>query len=279
MLRALGAALLLLAAVSAKAALVDVSIDDKLFGRLDQHDIEKCPNSSCGPAAAVNSFVFLQNMYPGSYGTNLVGDPNEYLNLVNTGTTLLDPKFMNTDCADCGPGTLIQNFITGKQAYLEQQSPGKTTYKGQLAVPWPGANPKPPYVQDNGAPTIPFLTKELSDKADVELLLSLPGGGHYVTLTGLQWDPAALTGSITIVDPNGGVVSPESSFQSGDGALHINYVNKDSPVQAGTIFAAISESATPPTVVVPDLPEPDTYAMLLAGFAVITLACRRRSLS
>jgi len=71
---------------------------------------------------------------------------------------------------------------------------------------------------------------------------------------------------ITIVDPNGGVVSPESIFQSSDGALHINYVSKDSPVQPGTISAAISESATPPTVAVPDLPEPDTYAMLLVGF-------------
>jgi len=49
MLRALGAALLLLAAVSAKAALVDVSIDDKLFGRLDQHDIESVRIRRAGP--------------------------------------------------------------------------------------------------------------------------------------------------------------------------------------------------------------------------------------
>jgi hypothetical protein len=60
---------------------------DKLFGHLNQHDTI-CGAMGCGPTAALNSLVFLQNKYPTTYGTDLVpavttdlngdGDVNEY---------------------------------------------------------------------------------------------------------------------------------------------------------------------------------------------------------
>ena len=44
-------------------AIYDKQWDPSLYGGLDQHST-LCADLACGPSAAVNSFVFLQNMYP-----------------------------------------------------------------------------------------------------------------------------------------------------------------------------------------------------------------------
>jgi hypothetical protein len=50
-------------------------IDPTMYGNLKQKDVPECPNEACGPTAAVNSMVFLQNMYPGIFDHNFVGFP------------------------------------------------------------------------------------------------------------------------------------------------------------------------------------------------------------
>src|SRR5262245_35686701 len=51
---------------------VDLNSDNQ-FGTLKQTDVTGCENNptgtlACGPTAAVNSFVFLENVYPTIYG-------------------------------------------------------------------------------------------------------------------------------------------------------------------------------------------------------------------
>ena len=55
------------------------------FGALDQDDMKillspALADQACGPVAAVNSLVFLQNLYPQIYDNNLVGDdPSDWM--------------------------------------------------------------------------------------------------------------------------------------------------------------------------------------------------------
>jgi len=279
MFRRLALAVILTAACAANAAQIDRSVDATKMGSLDQ-SLTNCQNSGCGPTAAVNSFVFLQNMYGSIYGTNLVpapkaGDPPNK-NLADVANTLLGANYMNTDCVGCG--TDFRDFILGKQKYIEEKSPGKTVYMALVNDIWalPGGPTKPDYVRERTAPTIDFLSTELADKEDVELLIKFAdGSGHYVTLTGLKWNSDTKLGTLTFVDPDGGVGRDSNISQSGDDPLHIDLQGADGNARAGTIFAAVSESPIL-TPVSPSLPEPETYAMLLAGLGLMGFAGRRR---
>src|ERR1017187_8731056 len=137
-----------------------VSENPNLFGHVNQNDpalAGVCAaggvSYACGPTAAVNSFVFLENMYPGLYDNTLTGNPAVMQNLFNTVTTLSGNNFMM--CAAGTGGTLLTNFITGKQNYIEQLTPGRTTYTSQLN------------------PGFGFILPELQKGEDVELLLGL----------------------------------------------------------------------------------------------------------
>ena len=66
-------------------------------------------------------------------------------------------------CVGGGNGTYIEDFIFGKQAYIDHYAPNTTTYEAEISIPWlvmrnPGPQPnttekKPGYVQDNTTPT------------------------------------------------------------------------------------------------------------------------------
>src|SRR2546423_13866432 len=92
-------------------------------GHLDQHR-SNCVEQACGPTAAVNSFVFLQNKYPDIYGMELTGDT--YDSWMGTANELLDQHYMDCDCGRDGSGTTIEDFISGKQKYLNDFAPGTT---------------------------------------------------------------------------------------------------------------------------------------------------------
>jgi hypothetical protein len=67
-----------LTAPAAALPIIAGGFTDK-YGTLDQNTVEACKDAagksfSCGPTAAVNSFVFLQNMYPHIYDQQLVPD-------------------------------------------------------------------------------------------------------------------------------------------------------------------------------------------------------------
>ena len=146
------ALLLGFAAPVSAGAIYDKQWDPSLYGGLDQHSTH-CPDLACGPSAAVNSFVFLQNMYPGIYGNSLAGD--NYETWVDTANTLLDPRYMDCDCN--GSGTTIDNFISGKQDYLNDTAPGATTVHFQNA--FDATNPTTPNWQ--------FLFDQLMNGQDI----------------------------------------------------------------------------------------------------------------
>jgi hypothetical protein len=47
----------------ALGTVIDVALDPNKFGKLDQAKTT-CPDTNCGPTAAVNSLVYLQNAFP-----------------------------------------------------------------------------------------------------------------------------------------------------------------------------------------------------------------------
>ncbi|MFG0252288.1 MAG: hypothetical protein ACF8NJ_05375, partial [Phycisphaerales bacterium JB038] len=190
----------------ASGAIYEVQKDIDLYGNLNQNDIPgNIGASACGPAAAVNSFVYLENAYPGFYNTSLVpvqgqdldgdGDVDRYDDMIAAAQTLISPGYMNTQV---GVGTYHDDFIWGKYQYIEQAVPGMTVYEAQDYWDWTN-HARPDWV-DPIYPTWDFLFTELLDCEDVELLLSWSGGGHYVTLTSLYLDDANNNGIIDFVE-------------------------------------------------------------------------------
>ncbi len=243
------AALLVIAAVSAilpgplEAIPIDVSLDPKKFGTLDQAKTN-CPNLNCGPAAAVNSFVYLQNMFPGTYKVPLVPAGKE----IDVANALNGKNFMNTCCVE-GGGTSIADFILGEMAYMEQQNTAATRYKAQMSDEWsapghPGVK-KPTFVQDNTKPTVAFIADELKAGEDVELALKpFTGPGHYVTLTGITFNTETGTGTISFVDPMGGMVG-KAGIKRGPGenvSIMTDYMIGD---QVTRVVGAVAESPVP----------------------------------
>ena len=265
------AAFLWIAALSAilsgpvEAVPIDVSLDPKKFGTLDQARTN-CPNVNCGPTAAVNSFVYLQNMFPGTYKVPLVpaGKEIEVANALNGRT------FMNTCCTQ-GGGTSIADFILGKMAYMEQQNTIATKYKAQMSDEWsppghPGAK-KPTFVQDNTRPTVAFIADELKAGEDVELALKpLTGPGHYVTLTGITFNIDTGRGSISFVDPMGGMVGTAGITRGSGDTVSIvtDYMIGN---QVTRVVGAVAESP---------VPEPATLLLFATTAAGLGLAARRR---
>jgi hypothetical protein len=240
---------------------IDVSLDPKKFGRLDQTRTN-CPTMNCGPTAAVNSFVYLQNMFPGTYKVPLVPAGKE----IDVANTLNGKNFMNTCCVE-GGGTSIADFILGKMAYLEQQNKAATRYKAQMSDEWnPPGHPgvkKPTFVQDNIKPTVAFIADELKAGEDVELALKpLTGPGHYVTLTGITFDTETGTGTISFVDPMGGMLGKAGIMRgSGENASIVtDYMIGN---QVTRVVGAVAESP---------VPEPTTLLLVGTTAAGIGLA-------
>jgi hypothetical protein len=243
------------------------------FGNLNQHDTA-CGNFACGPTAAVNSFVFLQDKYPDIYDSSLIPhiDGNsEYEDFVSTANALSDPNYMN--CAACNGGTLITDFISGKKKWIEDHVPGKTVYMDSPQSNWP------------------FLYNELNDMEDVELLVGFYDaagnriGGHYVTLTKFQWTDTNMdniiqpgeNAMIGFVDPDDGTIKMQSlasQMVAGQYNLTTNYgvggTIGTTAVATTGINWAVSES--------PIIPEPATIMLVItAAFGVGAYGRPRRA--
>jgi hypothetical protein len=248
-----------------------IQLDTTKFGHLDQANVTACNpnggiNSSCGPTAAVNSFTFLQNMYPTIYGSKLI--PHSAGNTaqqdqVDAATTLA--CYMGCDST----GTTISNFISGKKDYIESVAPGSTIYSSQNVFAAGGIYP-----------TFNYMYNELVDGEDVELLVGFYSfntqgqlvrtGGHYVTLTGIS-SPTndGANGTISFVDPSGGVDrNGIATFKGADGSIRTStYVSGTNPVTI--IEAAVSESP---------IPEPGTLVLLFGAVpAALWVRARRRN--
>lgn len=247
------------------------------FGQLDQSETT-CSSNGCGATALVNGLWFLQQQYPKIFGQSLIpltkpGDENS--DMASVANKLAGAGYMNTQ-----GDTSISYFIYGKDKYLNEVAKGKIRIAVQTQEAWsgpPGAAPS--YVQ-NVAPTPIFLFNELKSNEAVEVLLAYKaGGGHYITLTGIDYQPTATGGSGTLsfVDPShptipGQVPSQITISQSiKDGVISGVYkpFGTDESHDFNITFAA-GQSPTP---------EPGTWLLLVAGFGLLgaTLRADRRS--
>ncbi len=201
----------------------DIQKNQGLYGNLDQDDIPTGGKYMCGPTAVVNSFIYLQNMYPATFGTSLVpagasagqdldNDGNfgdSYDDMIAIAQILGNPLHMNTKPTIGGAssataaGTWDDMLIFGKWKYMESVLPGVTVYGAEMDEVWdwvgrpPGENPgipKPAWVHDGTDPlfhpTWQFLYDELVACEDVEILIVDEGWGHYLTVTGFVWNDA-----------------------------------------------------------------------------------------
>ena len=269
--------LALCAPTTASAKQVKYMEDPTLFGTLDQA-ITNCPNVNCGPTAAVNSFVYLQNAFPNTYTKPLVSTVNgkkpsaaEQKAVANN----LGTNYMKNCCATSAEGTKIGDFILGKMDYIEAQDPGATTYAAQTPATWanvipkhPGA-PKPGYVQDKTIPTLGFIAAQLKAQEDVEILLDNDKGTlHYLTLTGINYDDVTNMGTFYYVDPLGGGRNNSKILGiGGDMFIQTDYklagINSD-------IAGVVAESP---------IPEPGTWLLLGVGMAFLGPLLRGRRAS
>jgi len=233
-------------------------VDASKMGNLDQHDLTVCKtktgdNLSCGPAAAVNSFVYLEKMFPSIYGETLapLSKPlGQALGQVTVGNLLGGKDFMQTAAPG---GTFWDNFYKGKQDYINDKDPGSTLFDQETN------------------PSAVWLADQLNHDSDVEILLNFDSPsfrGHYVTVTRISYDSLLGFGVLYFVDPLDGTV--HHADITGDTAqLDITYVRPDTKEELrGRIVRGAGEFAR-------GVPEPATWALMLSGLGLVGVGLRR----
>ena len=113
-----GLGLILTPCLVSQAFALNIQLSPDSFGHLVQSDVPNCGAVACGPTAAVNSFVFLENQYPSIYDHLLVPDTNgnrmvDYSEMVSTASILSGPQYMNTTFPS---GTFSDRFSSGQQS-------------------------------------------------------------------------------------------------------------------------------------------------------------------
>jgi len=249
--------------VSANAASITATEDAAKFGHLDQA-ATSCKLSGCGATSAVNSFVYLQNMFPNVFSTPLVpkaGDTLTQEDMVAVADEL--SRRMGT-----GPnGTNIEDFILGKMSYLEEKNKGRTKYSAQLALAWDSIAVKPDFVKDQTPPTLSFIASEIKAGEDVEAFLAGPDGRHFITLTGISYDDIANTGTLSFVDPLGGK----------DTTVNITGVDANKLIHVQYKFGQETGDFVIGNVVTESpVPEPSVAVLLTLGMAALVTIRRKK---
>ncbi len=194
----------LLAGTSAFGFSYSVSQDVSKFGYLLQNDT-RCGSTSCAPTSATNSLVFLQNSNPQTYNPTLAG--TTYSEWKATANNLIT-NYMSTT----GGGTSLSNYTYGLTNYFGDVAPGTTEFAGQAlnsVVVWNTTQPKPSFFED-GNPTGNFFYSSLTKGSAIGIsIFYAGGGGHALTLTGINWNDINDDGfisedenaTIDIIDP------------------------------------------------------------------------------
>lgn len=241
------------------------------FGNLNQHDTT-CNNVACGPTAATNSFVFLQDTYPKLYDTKLVPHTNGNTSYQDEEDLADNLATIMHTCNACNPGaggTYIEDFIAGKQQYINSVAPGTTTFAAQMNFAWrptdPDGNnvgPKPAYVMDNTVPTAQFIASELNAGEDVEVFLA-GDVDHYITLFDVTFNTMTHMGQIGYIDPDtGGIAFSNITGQDMAGFLEVAY-----GTNSEVIAHAVAESP---------IPEPSSLLLLASAVAALAFPIKSR---
>ena len=250
------------------------------YGSLDQDDTTACSGSgllACGPTAATNALVFLENKYGSVYGDFLIMDPDgfphAYTDLVATANALGAPAYM--DCASCTSGTLITKFISGQKGWIDDR------------LDMAGMSVDPTIYDDDENPNWDYMFDELSKMAAVELLVGFFDtdttrvGGHYLTLNKFDWTDTNMDGivnpgeggEIGFVDPTDGTQKAAEIHQFAVGGQMFADYLLGTPV--GSSFISFTEIEWAVSAV-PFIPEP--ASILLLGLGIVVLVGRLRSL-
>ena len=233
------------------------------FGHINQHSLDRFEgdwlgNVACAPTATMNSFIYLQNHYPGIYDNLLVP--------VGAGQDVIRARQLALQyMMITNQGTTIHHWAWGKYDYLENYAPGKTLYHGQTTYNgWTTGKPRPAWVQ-NVNPSWNFVYNQLLMCQDVEIgIWWSTDMGHALTVCGLSWDDVTMTGSISYLDP-------WDALCYNTVPLTFNYVTGKLYMPYGTnnawIDLAFAESP---------VPEPSAFLALGSGFFGVLITLRRR---
>ena len=275
------------------------------YGVLQQKDLPVCatltPEIGCGPAAAVNSFVYLQKIAPEIYKKELVpelprdddkndknrdGKVDAYDDMIQAATILSGNDYMKTrppTDKDTG-GTFRDDFYDGKRSYIEKKVAGKTTYAvmddpkldefdplGKFEGDRPGLVRKPPSWE--------FLLKALRNHQDIEILITRDNGkmltyGHYVTVVGMEFTDTDGDGAFDQGEPaklhymgTFGLGRTRELMQRADGRLFIKLDEGETDIRF-----AVEESP-----ILAAVPAPSGLASLLPALIAAAAMGRRRN--
>ncbi len=274
----------------AQEIVYDITKNPLLYGNLSQNDplMGAIGPDACGPVAAVNSFVYLENAYPGVYDRMLVPDDNppdglhDPAEMAATALVLSGPNYMNTQSPPVGVvGTAHDDFLWGKHKYMEEVAPGRTRYEAWDNFNWVNPQrPKPDWVNIGGVDKM-FLYEELVDCEDVEVLIifDIPPNewGHYVTVNEFHWVDGDGNGIMTFaenatmgfIDPFDGLHYTTQIWDDGGygpyGAIETEAYGT---FPRGHITVGVSES---PAYVIPE-----PTGLIVFAFGALVAARRRR---
>jgi len=236
------------------------------FGWLDQRTpaiVEATGRNGCNPTSWVNLMVKLQNQYPDTFQTALVGAT--YEDWIQSAVSLSGPSYLNTTPTE---GTDSVNITSGMESYFQSKgffdlSVTKYTY-----------------------PRMFDLYQSALLSATVQLLLApLPGStatiGHAVSFGGFNWTNTnnlsyiieADNATISFVDPqdplHGAVAGSGAGFASAHAWDAYDGTNYFSIAQyAGNDYYIHSAYAV--------VPEPTTFHYSAVGIlSLLFIVCRR----
>ncbi|MEY3023800.1 MAG: hypothetical protein ACO3Y3_08125 [Phycisphaerales bacterium] len=202
-----------LSASVAHADLYQWMNDSASYGYLCQYSIPNdLASESCVPTSTVNAFAYLQNTYATELGgVQLVG--SGYAGWNATAQTL--QGFFGTTQA----GTSSTSAANGLDNYLS--SIGAANLVTREAISATGDPAYPSWVTQNVVPTFGDFHGWMSSGAVVVVSIGYAqGGGHEITMVGLDWNDANGDGVVdesegatfTVIDP----LDPSEAYSGSD---------------------------------------------------------------